>query len=84
MTSERLHATLDRGHDVVVHGNGGVGRTGTIAALLLMERGASVDDAIAAVRVARGPVAVENAEQEGYLMERAGVLASQAVKAQSI
>ena len=43
------------------------GRTGTIAACLLVELGLSADDAIAAVRHARSPRAIETAEQEEYV-----------------
>jgi protein-tyrosine phosphatase len=46
---------------------GGVGRTGTAAACALVESGWSPDDAIAAVRVARHPTAVETAEQEAFV-----------------
>ncbi|PKP84514.1 MAG: hypothetical protein CVT80_07720 [Alphaproteobacteria bacterium HGW-Alphaproteobacteria-2] len=37
--SPRLHAALERGQRVLVHCRGGVGRAGSIAALLLIERG---------------------------------------------
>jgi protein-tyrosine phosphatase len=67
-----LHGSLDRGGRILVHCKGGLGRAGTIAARLLMERGATADEAIAAVRRAR-PGAVENAVQERYLRSlRAG------------
>lgn len=46
---------------------GGVGRTGTVAACALVEGGMSADDAIAAVRAARHPTAVETAEQEAFV-----------------
>ena len=61
-----LHEILDRGGRILVHCKGGVGRAGMIAARLLIERDASADEAIAAVRRVR-PGAVENTAQEGYL-----------------
>ena len=57
-----LHATLDAGGRVVAHCRAGMGRTGMIAARLLIERGMSADEAIASVRRAR-PGTIENAEQ---------------------
>ena len=62
----RLHALLDRGGRILVHCKGGLGRAGMIATRLLIERGATAGEAIAAVRRTR-PGAVENAAQEGYL-----------------
>lgn len=66
----RLHRVLEGGGRVLLHCRGGLGRAGTIAALLLTERGFSSSDAIAAVRQAR-PGAVETPEQEGWIHERA-------------
>ena len=40
--SAQLHGVLERGGRVVVHCRGGLGRAGTIAALILTERGWSV------------------------------------------
>ena len=62
----RLHAILDRGGRILVHCKGGLGRAGMIATRLLIERGVTAVEAIAAVRRTR-PGAVENAAQERYL-----------------
>ncbi|WP_242352088.1 MULTISPECIES: cyclin-dependent kinase inhibitor 3 family protein [unclassified Anaeromyxobacter] len=67
-----LHA-LERGHDVVVHCWGGVGRAGTIAASCLVARGTPPAEAIAIVRAARGR-AIENAAQERFVREFGGDL----------
>lgn len=68
--SPRLHAALERGQRVLVHCRGGVGRAGSIAALLLIERGMGAEAAIARVRAAR-PNAVETRAQERFLAARA-------------
>lgn len=61
-----LHQVLERGGRVMVHCRGGLGRAGTIAALLLTERGRSAADAINQVRVVR-PGAIETKEQERWI-----------------
>lgn len=68
--SAQLHATLERGGRVLVHCRGGLGRAGTIAALLLIERGWSASQAISDVRAVR-PGAIETAEQERWVSHRA-------------
>ncbi|MFN6979523.1 MAG: phosphatase [Gemmobacter sp.] len=64
--SPALHAALARGEGVVVHCRMGLGRTGTVAARLLVEAGAGADAAIAAVRAAR-PGTIETAAQADHV-----------------
>lgn len=61
---ERLH----RGGRVLVHCRGGYGRTGTVAAMLLLQAGACSDGAgaVAMVRAAR-PDTVETRAQEAFV-----------------
>lgn len=63
----RLRTLLRAGHNIVIHCKGGLGRTGTIAARLLMEFGADPEMAIQSVRNAR-PGAIENSCQEQYVL----------------
>jgi ADP-ribosyl-[dinitrogen reductase] hydrolase len=65
--SSALHAALASGRGVLIHCKGGLGRTGTIAARLLIEHGLGAEEAIRAVRAVR-PGAIENARQEGYVL----------------
>ena len=65
----RLRALLKDGHNIVIHCKGGLGRTGTIAARLLIEFGADPRTAIQSVREAR-PGAIENSLQERYVRGR--------------
>jgi ADP-ribosylglycohydrolase len=55
-----------RGGKVLIHCKGGLGRSGTIAARLLVELGAKPSEAIRRVREAR-PGAIENALQESHV-----------------
>jgi ADP-ribosylglycohydrolase/protein-tyrosine phosphatase len=66
----QLDAALGRGEGVVVHCKGGLGRAGTVAALLLAKRhpDLSIDEVIQRVREARGN-AIETVIQELYLRE---------------
>lgn len=63
-----LHALLDRGGRLVLHCWGGRGRSGMVAARLLVERGASPEAAGVIVRTAR-PGAVETPEQEAWVAQ---------------
>lgn len=63
---------LDAGGRVLTHCRGGRGRSGTIAAALLMAGGLSPDAAIGLVRNAR-PGAIETPEQEAWLMRQRGL-----------
>jgi protein-tyrosine phosphatase len=61
-----LRGRLREGRDIALHCRGGLGRSGTIAARLLVELGAEPEAAIAAVRVAR-PGAIETPAQEAHV-----------------
>ena len=61
---------LEAGKKIFIHCRGGLGRTGTLAARLLIERGLEPETAICEVREAR-PGAIETIEQEDYLRQKA-------------
>ncbi len=63
-----LRDKLAAGERVVLHCRGGLGRTGTIAARLAVEFGASPADALKSVRRARSGT-VETSAQEAYVLE---------------
>jgi ADP-ribosyl-[dinitrogen reductase] hydrolase len=65
-SGHRLRTMLASGATVLVHCRGGLGRSGMIAARLLVEMGAKADDAIQRVRMTR-PGAIETAAQEKYV-----------------
>jgi protein-tyrosine phosphatase len=58
---------LRAGRDVVIHCLGGLGRSGTLAACVLVAHGLDPDAAIAAVRRARGPRAIESERQARFV-----------------
>jgi len=62
----RLHQRLAAGENVLIHCMGGLGRTGTVAAQLLIETGIDAMEAIRRVRAAR-PYSIESRGQEEYL-----------------
>jgi len=64
--TKQLQRRLSRGHRVVIHCRGGLGRTGVVASLLLLDLGWSAQAALNAVRRAR-PGAIETWEQEQYV-----------------
>ncbi|MFL2550907.1 MAG: tyrosine-protein phosphatase [Arenicellales bacterium] len=59
-------SAITRGERILLHCAAGLGRTGTVAAGLLMLAGQSADSAIKQVRTAR-PGTVESASQEQFL-----------------
>lgn len=62
----RLRRTLREGQRVVLHCLGGRGRSGTVAARLLVELGVEPDEAIRMVRAAR-PGAIESEAQAAHV-----------------
>ncbi len=68
VVGQSVHESLDTGQRVLVHCRGGLGRTGVVAAQILVERGTAPDLAIRRVRSAR-PHAIETAAQERYVIE---------------
>jgi ADP-ribosyl-[dinitrogen reductase] hydrolase len=66
---QHLRGLLKAGHNIVIHCKGGLGRTGTVAARLLIEFGVEPQIAIQSVRKAR-PGAIENSLQERYVLGR--------------
>lgn len=62
----KLRQILLDGGKILIHCRGGLGRTGTVAAQLLVELGMPHEEAIKAVRNAR-PGAIENSKQESYV-----------------
>jgi len=65
----RVRKTLRAGGRVLIHCRAGLGRTGLLAATLLVELGAKPQTAIADVRRAR-PGAIETLAQEAYVLSR--------------
>ena len=64
-----LRRKLRDGESIVIHCRGGLGRTGIIAARLLIELGETPGQALQRVRAVR-PGAVETPEQEDYVLRR--------------
>ena len=65
--STDIHRRLDAGERLLIHCRGGLGRTGLLAALILVERGCQPRDAINRVRAAR-PNAIETEAQEAFVL----------------
>ncbi len=67
-----VRSVLRRGGKVCLHCMGGLGRTGMVAARLLVEFGLHPDEAIRMVRAAR-PGTIETPEQEAYVKSFEGL-----------
>ena len=63
---QAVHRLLDAGKRIAVHCKGGSGRTGLMAAQILVERGYAKEDALAAVKALR-PKALTLAVHQDYL-----------------
>lgn len=64
----KVQSLLTQGQAVVLHCRAGLGRTGTVAARILIEAGMSAPDAVDLVRATR-PGSIETPEQEAYLLQ---------------
>src|SRR5271167_4855928 len=73
---DRIEADLTAGKNVVVHCRQGVGRTGLVAACLLVTTGMTPDAAVKVLSAARGMAVPETAEQRHWIDHYAAVLAS--------
>jgi protein-tyrosine phosphatase len=72
---DQLDADLSSGKNVVVHCRQGVGRTGLLAACLLVAKGLSPGAAVEILSAARGSQVPETAEQRRWIDRYAAVLA---------
>jgi protein-tyrosine phosphatase len=72
---ERVERELDSGRNVVLHCRQGIGRTGLVAATLLMMRGMSPAAAVARLSAARGIPVPETPEQRLWLENYAATFA---------
>jgi protein-tyrosine phosphatase len=66
-TIEKLERTLESGKNVLVHCRQGVGRSGLVAACLLIKKGMSPGAAVEAVSAARGIAVPETSEQRHWI-----------------
>ena len=64
---QRLYRDLSGGVDTLIHCRGGIGRSGLLAAALLMRDGRDASDALARVSRMRGRQLPETAEQGAWL-----------------
>jgi len=72
---DRVDADLSTGKNVVVHCRQGIGRTGLVAACLLVTKGLTPDAAVDTLSAARGNPVPETAEQRHWIDHYAAVLA---------
>ena len=67
---EKIHELVDIGKTIAIHCKGGSGRTGLVAAQILLERGLPLDEVIARVRAIR-PNALQVSAHQEYVAELA-------------
>ncbi len=68
VAKEKVHALLASGKSIAIHCKGGSGRTGLVAAQILLERGASLDEVIERVRAIR-PNALQVPAHQTYIQQ---------------
>jgi protein-tyrosine phosphatase len=73
---DRIDADLSAGKNVVVHCRQGIGRTGLVAACLLVTKGLSPEAAVETLSAARGNAIPETSEQREWIDHYAAVFAS--------
>lgn len=66
---DRIAAALDQGQKAYLHCYAGIGRSATIAAAVLIRRGASAEQALLALRNARGFVVPETQAQHNWIYD---------------
>jgi protein-tyrosine phosphatase len=74
-TLEKVDRQLTDGRNVVLHCRQGVGRTGLVAACLLLTKGVDADSAVRRVSEARGVRIPETPEQRRWIDQYAGTFA---------
>ncbi len=72
---DRLDDDLSAGKNVVIHCRQGIGRTGLVAACLLISKGQTPEVAVKTLSAARGTPIPETAEQRRWIDHYAAVLA---------
>jgi protein-tyrosine phosphatase len=72
---EKLAADLAAGKNAVIHCRQGIGRTGLVAACLLVTKGLSPETAVQRLSAARGTRVPETAEQRCWINDYAAILA---------
>lgn len=73
---EKVDADLSAGRNVVMHCRQGIGRTGLMAACLLVMKGSSPEAAVKSLSAARGISVPETTEQRRWIDHYAAVLAA--------
>jgi protein-tyrosine phosphatase len=73
---ERIEGDLTSGRNVVIHCRQGIGRTGLVAACLLVTKGLNPERAVKNLSAARGNPVPETEEQRRWIDHYAAILAS--------
>ncbi|MSQ43979.1 MAG: tyrosine protein phosphatase [Chloroflexi bacterium] len=72
------------GQSVVIHCRAGFGRSGLVAASVLVARGLSAAGAIDLFRAVRSPLAVETAERRAWVRSLEGALGPEAMRGEAM